>query len=231
MIEDPPLLRINTARNRPSADQIAAFQGVPTGFVVDAMFGRGALDRRIQPLEGNAMTGQVAGPALTAGCVAGDILGTLAALNFLQAGDVLVAAFDGFDGCAAAGDRVLGMAKNAGAVGFVSDGPVRDYAGIAALDFPAWCAGLTPNSPVSNGPGTVGHAISLGGKQVSSGDMIVADRDGVVVVPFAQIDAVLAQLETVKELEVALDADVAAGLTVPPAIQALLNSDKTRYEP
>ena len=42
MIEDPPLLKIKQTRNRPTDAQIEAFKGVPTGFVVDAMYGRGA---------------------------------------------------------------------------------------------------------------------------------------------------------------------------------------------
>lgn len=50
MIEEPPIVTIKRDIRRPSAAQIAAFQGVPTGFVVDAMFGDGALSSRIQPL-------------------------------------------------------------------------------------------------------------------------------------------------------------------------------------
>lgn len=51
MITDPPLLKIRRAFKRPSAEMLAAFAGVPTGFLVDAMGGRGCLDYRIKPLE------------------------------------------------------------------------------------------------------------------------------------------------------------------------------------
>jgi 4-hydroxy-4-methyl-2-oxoglutarate aldolase len=227
MIEEPAVLTISRNMRRPNAAQIAAFQGVPTGFVVDAMMGRGALDVDICPVfESSA----VAGPALSVDCGPGDILAALAALHYIRNGDVVVCAFDGYRGCAAAGDRLLGMMKNNGAVGFVTDGPVRDYAGLVGVGLPAWCRGLTPASPVSTGPGRVGFAVQIGGQEVETGDMIVADRDGVVVVPFERIDATIAALVRVTALELELDARVVGGLKIPEAIAALLASDKVAFE-
>jgi 4-hydroxy-4-methyl-2-oxoglutarate aldolase len=232
MIEEPPLLRIKQNLRRPTDAQIAAFQGVPTGFVVDAMFGRGAMASVISPIsDGRDMVCKVAGPALTADAGAGDVLAVLATFPSVRDGDVIVSAFGGYQGCAAAGDRVCGMLKNNGAAGFVTDGPMRDYDGIVGVGLPAWCTGLTPGSPHTKGPGTVGYPIQVGGPQVETGDMIIADRDGVVVVPFDQIDAVIAMLDTVATLEHDLDAEVAEGLRLPDAIRDLLESDKVTYEP
>lgn len=230
MIEEPPLLTVARAPRRPDAARVAAFRGVPTSFVVDAMDGQGALSSRIRPLgESRDLTSVAAGPALTVGCGAGDILALLAALDSVREGDVVVSAFDGFQGCAAAGDRVCGMLRNCGAAGLVTDGPVRDYAGIVGIGLPCWATGLTPASPYTNGPGTVGLPVQIGGRQVETGDMIVADHDGVVVVPHARIDAVIARLETVKTLETALDAQVAGGLRIPPATVELLAGDSVKY--
>lgn len=230
MIEEPPIVTIKRDIRRPSAAQIAAFQGVPTGFVVDAMFGDGALSSRIQPLgAGRDLHCVAAGPALPVDCGPADILATLAALNSVAPGDMLVAAFAGHQGCAAAGDRVTGMLRNCGAVGFVTDGPVRDYAGIVGVGLPVWCSGLTPASPFSKGPGRVGFAIQIGGQEVECGDMIIGDRDGVVVVPFERLDEVIANLDRVRALEDALDAEVAAGLKIPPAIVEMLDSDAVAY--
>ena len=78
-----------------------------------------------------------------------------------------------------------------------------------------------------NGPGTVGFPVQLGGQQIATGDMVVADRDGVVVVPFDKLDAVIDALARIKELEKSLDADVAAGLKVPGWVEDYLASDKT----
>ncbi len=231
MIEEPPILTIKKNRRRPSTEQIAAFQGVPTGFVVDALYGEGALDGAIRLLAaGRDGANATAGPALTANCGPADILAILAALNFITPGDVVVAAVSGHQGCAAIGDRVAGMMKNAGAAGFVTDGPVRDYEGIVATDLPLWCRGLTPASPYSSGPGSVGFAIGIGGQRIETGDMIVADRNGVVVVPFERLDEVIERLVEVKKLEAELDAQVDAGLKVPDAITELLASDRVKYQ-
>ena len=227
MIEEPPVLKIKKTRNRPSEAQIDAFRSVPTGFVVDAMYGRGALVSDIYPIAGLTDTASYAGPALTADNGPADILATLAALHYLQPGDILVAAFDGHQGCAAAGDRLCGMIRNAGGIGLVTDGPVRDLAGLRQAGLPLWATGLTPNSPFSSGPGVVGFPVQIGGQQVSSGDMIVADSDGVVVVPFAQIDQVIDRLQTVMRLETERDRQVADGLKVPQNVLEILNSKRT----
>lgn len=230
MIEKPKLLTINKTMRRPTKAQIDAFQGVPTGFVVDALMGGGAFAANIKPVgDGRDIRCVAAGPALTAGNSAGDILGTLAALKYIQPGDIVIASFAGFQGSAAAGDRVTGMTKNQGASGFVTDGPVRDYAGIVDVGLPVWCTGLTPASPFSNGPGSVGLRVQIGGQSVATGDMIVADRDGVVVVPFEKIDHVIEKLDAVKKLEGDLDAEVANGLGLPDSIAELLDSDQVDF--
>ena len=226
MIEEPKSLRIGPDVNRrPTPEQVAAFQGVPTGFVVDAMFGAGAMGAAISPLvESND---QVAGPALTADNRPSDQLATLGCLRYLKSGDVLIGGAQGWQGCAAAGDRVCGMAKNAGAAAFVTDGPMRDYTGVLEVELPCWCTGLNPGSPYGTGPGQVGTRVLVGGQTVETGDMIVADRDGVVVVPFAQIDDVVARLAAIQDLELELDAEVRKGLVLPDPIAEILDGDKT----
>ena len=229
MIEAPPLLRIKSPMRRPTRAQTEAFDGVPTGFVVDALFGGGALSLDIQAV-GQVSGGPVCGPAVTADCGPADVLATFAALKYLEPGDMLVAGFDGHQGCAAAGDRLVGMVKNCGAAGFVTDGPVRDIDGIDAVGLPVWCSGTTPASPHMSGPGRVGHPVQIGGQEVETGDMIVGDRDGVVVVPFERIDEVIGRLDRIAELEAKLDAEVAAGLTVPGWVEEMLAGDQVVVE-
>ncbi|WP_112321501.1 RraA family protein [Oceanibium sediminis] len=228
MIEEPPLLSIlpRGRRNRPTVEQIDAFREVPTGFVADAMGGSGALDYRIKPLPG--LAARLVGPALTCDSGPADLLALMGALSQVQAGDVIVHATGPWLGCATLGDRVCGMARNAGAAGIVTDGLARDLVGIQDVGLPLFCQGLSPNSPFSKGPGTIGQPVTVGGHPVASGDMIVADADGVVVVPFALIDTVIARLCEIAALEEALDAKVADGLTLPGAIADLLASDQVR---
>ena len=230
MIEEPVKLTIKRPKRRPSEAQILAFQGVPTGFVVDAMDGVGALSPLIKPVgDGRDLHCVAAGPALTVDNGPADVLALFAAMEFIQAGDVVVSAFGAYQGCAACGDRVAGMMRNNKAAAFVTDGPVRDYQGIVDAGLPMWCTGINPNSPVAQGPGKVGLAIQIGGMEVETGDMIIADRDGVVIVPLEQIETVINRLSRIRELEESLDQEVADGLKIFPATQVLLNSPQTRY--
>jgi hypothetical protein len=127
---------------RPAASLVDALRGTPTGFIVDALGGSGALDYRIKP----AIADQAAfcGVALTCDAGPADNLALVAALQWVQPGDVIVAATGNYAGCAVTGDLVLGMARNCGAVGFVTDGCVRDLPGIRMVGLPCYCIGVTP---------------------------------------------------------------------------------------
>jgi 4-hydroxy-4-methyl-2-oxoglutarate aldolase len=223
MIEDPPLLQIRRNFPRPSAEQVAAFAGVQTGFVVDAMNGRGALDYRIKPTTPAQNFHGVALP-----CHAGpaDNLAAFGAITVAQPGDVVICAADSFHEVAVIGDLMLGMMKNAGIAAFVTDGLVRDQIGLRAVGLPCFGAGVTPNSPVRNGPGTVGFPVVVGGVAIGPGDIVVGDEDGVVVVPFARIDQTIARLAVVKAAEADFDAKVKAGLKVPHFIQSLVDAGR-----
>ncbi|MEM6847800.1 MAG: RraA family protein [Pseudomonadota bacterium] len=229
MIEDPPRLTVKRNRKRPTEAQLAAFQNTPTGFVGDAMAGQGVLATAISPLRPDALTGPVCGPAFTVHAGAADILAGFAALPLVQPGDFFVIAFDEHQKCATVGDRMCGMLANNGVIGLVTDGPVRDIDGIAATGVPVWCTGLTPATPFTQGPGTIGLPIQVGGQRVDTGDIVVADRDGVVVVPFDEIDRVATALMGIRRLETDLDAEVADGLRSPSWAGEVLRGPHTRW--
>jgi 4-hydroxy-4-methyl-2-oxoglutarate aldolase len=224
LIKDPPLLTIGRSFPRPRPEELAAFAGVPTGYVVDALGGRGALDHRIKPLA-PASTVMV-GTAVTCHCGPADNLALFAALDVAGPGDILIAATDGFTATCVTGDLMLGMAKNRGVRGLVTDGLVRDIAGIAAVGLPVYCAGVTPNSPVRNGPGTIGLPVVMGGVTIESGDLIIGDNDGIVVIPRSRVGAVLKRLPDIRAAEATLEAKVKAGLEVPDFIRSILDSDR-----
>ena len=226
MIEAPPLMTIRRNFTRPTADQVDAFQGVPCGFVVDAMQGRGALDYRIKPISNDHAV--FAGVAVTCDNGPADNLAAFCAIEVAVPGDVILSAADGFTETAVSGDLMLGMARNKGVAAFVTDGLVRDIEGIIEVGMPCFAKGVTPNSPVRNGPGTVGAPIVIGGRAAQSGDIVVGDINGVVVVPHAMIDHVLDQLETIKVAEKEMDAKVKAGLTTPPFIEHFINSKQLK---
>ena len=223
MIEDPPLLQIRRHFERPDASKLAAFAGVQTGFIVDAMNGRGALDGRIKSI---GTVHSFCGVALPCHAGPNDNLAAFGALSVVQPGDVVLCATDGFERSSVMGDLLLGMMKNSGAMAFVTDGFVRDRQGIRDVGLPCFAAGITPNSCSRNGPGTVGMSAVVGGVTVRAGDIVLGDEDGVVVVPAERVDVTIARLAMVREAERHLDAKVKAGLKLPDFIQTLVDGGK-----
>ena len=224
MIEEPPLLSIAATIARPDAALVEKFAGAPTCFVVDAMGGAGALDWRIKPIVGASLVGV----ALTCDCGPNDNLALAAAIGQCQPGDVLVASTGGSTGAAVVGDLMLGIARNRGAAGFVTDGLVRDRVDLEALGLPVYAMGVTPDSPGMRGPGSVGLPIVCGGRAIASGDIIIGDRDGIVVVPRARIAETLASLDAVRAAEAALLARVRGGLKQLPFADEKLKGGRIR---
>ena len=232
MIENPPLIQIKkkSSRKKPSQEQIDGFKNIPTGFICDALNGYAALDPSIKPLSiPGKKVKQIVGPALTVFSGAADVLGMAIALSEIQPGDIVVNGVSGFQGTAAVGDRIAGMIKNNGGVGLVTDGPMRDLDGIIETGLDCFCTGLNPNSPFNSGPAKIGFPINIGGTTVSSGDIIVADSDGVTVVPFDKIDEVLKKLDRIIEVENAMDKQVSEGLKISQKALDYLNSDQVIY--
>ena len=218
MIDDPPVLTIKRKFHRPSVEQLEKFKGVGTGAIVDCLGGRGGI--ALAPI--NPLAAEFYGVAVTCHAGPADNLAVFGAMELSVAGDVIVIATDAFISTAVIGDMVLGMAKNRGVVAMVTDGYVRDIAGICAIGLPCYAAGVTPNSPARNGPGSAGLPIVLADTVIESGDIIVGDRDGVVVIPFQRIDEVLADLSQVLAAEAALEAKVKEGLQMPEFVTDLL---------
>lgn len=215
MIENPPLLSIHRGHRRPSSDLIEAFRGTLTSHLVDAMEGRGAVDWRIKPLDPtNAV---FTGSALTAHCYPADVFAMIAAAMEAEPGDVIMCANEGYTGTAVIGDLAAGTMRNKGVAAFVTDGLARDRAAIVATGLPLFAMGISPNSPASAGPGQVGAPVVLGGVHVCSGDIVVGDTDGVVVVPLAKAESVLERLRIVQSAEKIAEASVKAGATSLPS--------------
>ena len=226
MIKEAPVLTIAGSVERPQADLVAALRDVPTSQIVDAMGGSGALDFRIKPIV--AGQDRFCGVARTSDCGPCDNLALMASIADAMPGDVLVTATAGYEKAAVTGDLTLGMARNQGVVGFVTDGMVRDLAGIAEVGIPCFARGLTPNSPARSGPGAVDLPIVLGEVVVVSGDVVVGDPDGVVIVPRLRLADVVAALAEVRAKEAATLDEVRGGLTVFPFMAEILASDRIR---
>lgn len=227
MLKDPPLLTVRRKFQRPPRELIARLEGAQTGHIVDAMQGRAALDHHIKPVD--SACAAFAGPALTCQTGADDNLAILAALVLAQPGDVIVAAADAFSATAVVGDNVTMIAKNKGVAAIVIDGMARDSIGIVPVGLPVFARGITPNSCVRSGPGRVGVPIVCGGVAVQPGDVVLGDRDGVVVIPRADLETILGRLDEVRRMEEETQAKIRAGMTHLASVEELLKSDKVAY--
>ncbi len=208
MIGDPPKLIVKRPGERLEGAVLAPFSKRSTSFVVDAMQGRGALEHRIKPLDPAT---RFVGTALTARAGARDNLAALAALDFLNPGDVLVISAQGFTETAVFGDNMARIAKQRGAVAVVTDGAVRDADEIRAIGLPVFSRAVTPNSAFPSGPGEVGLPLSLGDVSIDTGDVVLGDADGVVVVARDRLAEITKNLEEVAGKEAALHAKIESG--------------------
>jgi regulator of RNase E activity RraA len=152
------------------------------------------------------------------------------AIEAVPPGQVLVMDCRGDARAASGGGILITRLMMRGVAGVVTDAGIRDSAEIAALDFPVYCAG--PSAPlnlVHHHAVDTNRPIACGGVPVYPGDVVVGDRDGVVVVPRDRIDAVINALAAIRAAEAALEAKVQAGLEIPDFIQSLLASDRVRW--
>ena len=147
-----------------------------------AQAGRGRV-RVMTGLTTQAGGDYLCGPALTCACAPEDNLAVHAALYQAEPGAVLVCDGAGSRRCALFGELMATDAANRGLAGLVAAGPIRDIAGIDGLGFPVWCTGTAPGQAAKAAVVSVGLPVVVGGVLVASGDQMIADRDGVVVVP------------------------------------------------
>jgi 4-hydroxy-4-methyl-2-oxoglutarate aldolase len=150
--------------------------------------GGGLMNPRMRPLVRSL---RLAGPAVTASCPAGDNLMMHRALSLAEPGDVLVVVCQEERSAAQWGQLTTTYAIKRGLAGVVVQGCVRDVATVERLGFPVWATEIWPIHPEKKGGGFVNAPLRCGDVMVRPGDLVVADGDGVVVVPRADAAAVV----------------------------------------
>jgi 4-hydroxy-4-methyl-2-oxoglutarate aldolase len=218
---------IKRSITRPQPALLEKLADMPTSWIADAQGGRGVLPHTIRPVTTHH---RLVGPALCVQSKPIYNLALFAALPQLQAGDVLLLATGGNQEAACFGDFMTGMARNCGAAGLVTDGLVRDIDGLNRIGLPVFAGGISPRPPLKrDGPGRIGFGVTVGGIKVSSGDVIVADSDGVVVVPSDGLVPLLEELKRVKAKEDDAEATVRAGGRQPDGFPDALATKPVRY--
>ncbi|HTS64322.1 MAG TPA: hypothetical protein VMH28_20005 [Candidatus Acidoferrales bacterium] len=217
-----PGFRVNSTWRRPNASLLAAFGDASAAQVGDCMSRLGAMDSGIRPVWPSP---RAIGAALTAWCHSGDNLMIHKALSLAVPGDILVVNTQG-SGNSGFGELLATSAVKSGVRAVIVDGTVRDAGALAAMALPVYARGLCPNGCNKDGPGEVGTFIACGGVAVRPGDIILADGDGVTVVPLddaAEVAALAAQQIAREQKRLS---EIAKGVLVRPEIDETLRKLK-----
>ncbi|MGW0836971.1 RraA family protein [Streptomyces prunicolor] len=165
------------------------FQDVPTTTLADLLGHEQVLDLGIRSLWGPVP--RLVGPAFTVRCPPGDNLMLHAAIYRAEPGSVVVVESGDVE-YALAGGNVCAVAQRRGIAGFVVDGVIRDVGEVRAAGFPVFGRGAVPIPGAKKAVLPLNERVRCGGVAVDAGDVVVADEDGVVVVPGARRAEVLA---------------------------------------
>lgn len=201
--------RLHPRGARVGAELLARARALPTSILSDSM-------ERVGGLTGLHWTPggswpRISGPALTVQTRAGDNLVVHRALDLAEPGDVVVVDGGGYDGRAVVGEIMVRYAASRGVAAIVVDGAVRDVESLAQSPVAVFARFVNHLGPYKDGPGEVHGPVQLGGTVVRSGDVVVGDADGVVVLPAARAEQVVATGEDRLREEERILASIADG--------------------
>jgi 4-hydroxy-4-methyl-2-oxoglutarate aldolase len=199
------VVRTNRA---PDPEAVAALRSHGVATVHEAQGRRGLLGPQIRPIQDGVA---IAGRAVTVLSHPGDNIMIHAAVEQCRPGDVLVVSTTSESTDGMFGDLLAVSLAARGVVGLVTGAGVRDVADLRKMGFPVWTKAVSAQGTVKASPGSVNVPVVVAGALVEPGDVVVADDDGVVVVPMEQAPAVAAAAEARTRNEADKRARLAAG--------------------
>ncbi|MCP5381589.1 MAG: RraA family protein [Kordiimonadaceae bacterium] len=173
---------------RPDYQLIQALGAFGTATIHEAAGQIGALPGNIKPISKNM---KLCGPVFPLHCLARSNINLHEAIYRAKPGDILVGCIEGMKDAGYWGDILTCAAQERGIKGLVLDGCVRDADDIDALGFPIFARGLNILGTGKMRGGSIGDKIMIGDIEINAGDVIVGDRDGVVVIPSAKLEHVI----------------------------------------
>jgi regulator of RNase E activity RraA len=203
--------RVFTRRKLPDPELVKAFSKIAAANVADCMGRLCGMNPQIR-LMSNPSGRIMCGVALTVKARAGDNMMLHKAMNISQPGDVIVVSNEGERSRAIMGEIMFNYLQGFKKIeGIVIDGPVRDIDILSQGTLPLYATGTTPSGPYKEGPGEVNVPISCGGIMVNPGDIILGDRDGVIVIPKDDAYSVLEKSKILSEKDKEKAVNSAAG--------------------
>jgi len=190
-------------------EMLSILRDVSSPNISDAMHRKGAM-RDIHPIN---LGTKIVGRAVTVQTFAGDWAKPVEAIDIAGPGDVLVI-YNGSNNIAPWGGLATLSCKNKGIEGVVVDGAVRDVDEIRAMNYPIFSSGITPNAGDPKGMGEINAEITCGGQLVRSGDYIVGDDSGVVVIPKERAYEIARRAKEVEKMESRLYEEIRRGKTL-----------------
>lgn len=175
--------RVYTQRKLADPEIVKGFEGIPASNVGDTFERVGCMDPRIK-LMSNPKGVSWSGNALTIKSRGGDNLLIHYVLeNLAKEGDFLIVSNEGCPTRSVIGQNMACSMQALKLAGIVIDGPIRDLDAIREMDIPIYATGACPGGPFKDGPGEINTPVACGNITVNPGDVIVADWDGICVVP------------------------------------------------
>ncbi|MBY4890564.1 RraA family protein [Pantoea sp. DY-15] len=163
-----------------SSETIELLKQLGAATVYEAQGAFGALDSGIKPL---CPKMKMVGPAFTLDMRPADNLLIHYALLHAKPGDIMVIDCKGYLEAGVWGDVLTTQAITIGLAGILVNGAVRDAQAIADLQFPTFARGLSIKGTGKHQPGKINVPVHIGESLINPGDIIIGDRDGVVIVP------------------------------------------------
>jgi regulator of RNase E activity RraA len=205
---------IQPIARRVSPDVVRNYRSIPVANVSDCMSRLTGGGPRLRPYHAK---GVLSGPAFTVKTRPGDNLMVHKALDIASPGDVVVVDAGGDLTNSIVGEIMITYAMKRGLAGLVINGSIRDSDAVCQMDFPVFAAGVTHRGPMKSGPGEIGRAIAFDGMVIEPGDLIIGDGDGVLCIPFDEVEELYQAAAAKNKVEDKILADLQAGRSMDRA--------------